>query len=640
MNLLRIQDALKNASDQQLMAMMQAPDSTAPSYLVLSELRRRKDMRQKQETGGGPQSTVAEELTAPQQQPREPVGIRGLQQAPVDPDGVDAQDGGDVQAMSGGGIANVRHYAEGGPVRMQTGGDVSSMSLDELRRLLGQMSDPRFAPSGITANPIEIRRRIADLEQAEEDAMARAPRSRLRQDVGAVGGALHGAAGAVGGALSDVVSGTGGALAGVGRAAVQYATEPVAPPMADIFRGRMPEDVPARLPPVASLGPAQQAADGSEQYGPSAPEGYGAPSNQYGPPAPDGYGPAAQPTERPAALPPQGTGEGESTRPPTADGIRGLSAARGGAGGSGGGGATGADGLPTLAEVYRRNAELFPDTMGGIRQRMQEGRIDPAARRQEAVNMALIEAGLRIAGSRNPSLIGAIGEGALPAVQGYGQQLGQIRSEQRQALRDDLELAKQEVNRQYAIGQISAAEHRSRMEILSRQQQAARAEAGADRRAARSEAAADRRFTQQAALAAEQDRRRGNISYEEYMRMTPEQRQAFEATRTINRPADVSGLAPVLNAAERRLTELRAEFDNLPSAPSQSSWGSPNPRYTEWVRRRDELRSRISQAENRVRELENTFYYGRGATQQNRTPSATAPTDSSNRPPIASFAGQ
>ena len=47
MNLIDIEDRLKNLSDQQLMQQMQRPDGTAPQFLVMSELKRRKEMRDK-----------------------------------------------------------------------------------------------------------------------------------------------------------------------------------------------------------------------------------------------------------------------------------------------------------------------------------------------------------------------------------------------------------------------------------------------------------------------------------------------------------------------------------------------------------------------------------------------------------------
>ena len=45
MNILQVQDTLKNLSDQQLQTQLLNPDGSAPSFLVLSELQRRKDMR-------------------------------------------------------------------------------------------------------------------------------------------------------------------------------------------------------------------------------------------------------------------------------------------------------------------------------------------------------------------------------------------------------------------------------------------------------------------------------------------------------------------------------------------------------------------------------------------------------------------
>ncbi len=270
MDLLRIQDTLKNASDQQLVQMMQTPDSSAPSYLVLSELRRRKDMRDKAVPQEGSSGTVAEELTQ-QATPAEPMGIHSLR-TPVEEEPVEPQ-----------------AYREGGIVRMQEGGQV---------------------PAGIEslANPERI---------------------------------------------------------------------------------------------------------------------------------------------------------------------------------------------PSFADIYARNEGLIPDTTGELRGRLQQDRVDPAARRNEALNMALIDAGLRIASSRNPSLLGAIGEGAAPAVQGYAQQLGQVRQEQRQAQQDELELAKQDASRRFAIGQLTANEYRGIMQDIQAERRARQQMAAAAASAGRAEAAADRRFAAQ-----------------------------------------------------------------------------------------------------------------------------------------------
>jgi hypothetical protein len=268
-----------------------------------------------------------------------------------------------------------------------------------------------------------------------------------------------------------------------------------------------------------------------------------------------------------------------------------------------------------MAELMRQNAALFPDGMGSIRDRMREERVDPAARRSEAVNMALIEAGLRIAGSKNPSLIGAIGEGALPAVQGYGQQLGQIRAEQRQARQDELELAKQDTNRQFAIGQISAAEYRSRMDNINANLRANAQERGANARTAASEAGADRRAAAAAASAEASDRRRGFITPEEYSRMTPEQRETFRELRGAGRPADVGGAASTLAATNRELQNLRTRLADLGPEPSQTTgmFNRNNPAYARWREESASLRAQIADAEALRRSMEEVLRTGRGS---------------------------
>ena len=455
MNLLQAQDALKNASDQQLMALMQSPDSTAPSYLVLSEIRRRKDMRAKQAPEGAPNRTVAEELTAPQA----PVGIQALQgmapQGSMDPDGVDAAEGG-VQGMAAGGLASLRRYQEGGVVRMEGGGravglspiiglgpsgteadlveypfmageqdpvlfgrPLNSYGLEELQRLKADDESPRLPRTGgrgllllrpgsnLPALPMEaINRRIATLRGRDQPRFSESPS----------------------------ISENAPSLEALGGAPPATATHPA-----------VTTTQPAGAQPPTSAGsPTPQTAPTSTAAPQAAPAGAAG--------SIPGMGAVTDLIATGSTLPPaagQRPAPSTGSQRPTA-GIGTLAPAA----------AHNESQVPGLADIMRRNAELFPDNMSGIRSQMREDRVDPAARRNEAVNMALIEAGLRIAGSRNPSLIGAIGEGALPAVQSYGQQLGQIRGEQRQSRQDELELAKQEVTRQYAIGQISASEYR------------------------------------------------------------------------------------------------------------------------------------------------------------------------------------
>ncbi len=391
MDLLRIQDTLKNASDQQLVQMMQTPDSSAPSYLVLSELRRRKDMRDKAVPQEGSSGTVAEELTQ-QATPAEPMGLHSLR-TPVEEEPVEPQ-----------------AYREGGIVRMQEGGQV---------------------PAGIEslANPERI---------------------------------------------------------------------------------------------------------------------------------------------------------------------------------------------PSFADIYARNEGLIPDTTGELRQRLQQDRVDPAARRNEALNMALIDAGLRIASSRNPSLLGAIGEGAAPAVQGYTQQLGQVRQEQRQARQDELELAKQDASRRFAIGQLTANEYRGIVQDINAERRARQQMAAAAASAGRADAAADRRLERQSTLQREELQRRGYYTPQEFAALTPEQQASVREMRGMGRPADVSGIAPVLNRLERQYDTTLQALDALGPEPSRTRgmFGSENPAFAEYQRQSQTLRERLAEIERRRREYEGVLMGGRGRQPQ------------------------
>lgn len=80
MNIIDVQDQLKNFSEQQLISEMQMPSGSAPQFLVLSEIKRRKRVRDdfmKREAAGQP--TVAEEAIAAAGVPQS--GIMGMSEA-------------------------------------------------------------------------------------------------------------------------------------------------------------------------------------------------------------------------------------------------------------------------------------------------------------------------------------------------------------------------------------------------------------------------------------------------------------------------------------------------------------------------------------------------------------------------------
>jgi len=71
MNIIKLQDELRSVPDNALIGYVQNPTGHVPSYLALSELQRRKDMREKYQSQQAPQSSVADDLeqkAAPQPQ--------------------------------------------------------------------------------------------------------------------------------------------------------------------------------------------------------------------------------------------------------------------------------------------------------------------------------------------------------------------------------------------------------------------------------------------------------------------------------------------------------------------------------------------------------------------------------------------
>lgn len=72
-NIVKLQETLKNLSDQQLAQEMQSPSGSVPQFLIMTEMNRRNEMRQ--EAKKAPEGTVADELVQTAQQP---MGIMNL----------------------------------------------------------------------------------------------------------------------------------------------------------------------------------------------------------------------------------------------------------------------------------------------------------------------------------------------------------------------------------------------------------------------------------------------------------------------------------------------------------------------------------------------------------------------------------
>ena len=410
MNLLSIQDALKNASDQQLVQLMRAPDSTTPSYLVVSELNRRKQMRVKQ--AEPPSRTVAEDLTS-EENMQAPMGIRSLQTPEPGDEEYRPEDDAGIEAMR-----------EGGIVRMQAGGPPPS---GERLPMFRSFSPPPMAEADNSSLMSTAEQELQRLYRSD-------PSARRNQ------------------ALIDQTASTYGVSADALRERLGIAA-PVTPP-------------PATTPAAPAAPPAAAATT--------------TPATTEGRPTPTSAQTLPLPPEPPRGGPP-------------ASGVRTLTPSAAPA-------AATPEGLPTLQQNMERNLGMFPGIPQELMDRIRDSRTNEGDRRREAQNMALLEAGLRIAGSNNPNFLGAIGEGATPAAQTYAQQLNQIRQDRRADLQTDMAVAQADLQRRYMAGQISASElQRQTQMLMSREERASRLEAariaagGADARASRAEEAANQR---------------------------------------------------------------------------------------------------------------------------------------------------
>ena len=81
MNIIKLQDELRGVPDNALINYVQNPTGHVPSYLALSELQRRKDMRAKYQQQQAPESSVADDLeqeATPQPQPQQAQGVASL----------------------------------------------------------------------------------------------------------------------------------------------------------------------------------------------------------------------------------------------------------------------------------------------------------------------------------------------------------------------------------------------------------------------------------------------------------------------------------------------------------------------------------------------------------------------------------
>jgi hypothetical protein len=223
-----------------------------------------------------------------------------------------------------------------------------------------------------------------------------------------------------------------------------------------------------------------------------------------------------------------------------------------------------------MQSIMDRNLQMIPGIPQELLDRIRSSRTNEGDRRREAQNMALIEAGLRIASSNNPRLGAAIAEGAAPAVQSYGQQLSQIRQDQRADLQTDLATAEADVRRRYMAGQISASEYRTRLTELGAMERIIYQQNAENARHAASmgSAAASRVEARQATVAANEAQ--GRFTPERWARMSEAEKQAAREVQQLSAPprnADVNGVSSAANTSRLEADAARLALDVRSSVP-------------------------------------------------------------------------
>jgi hypothetical protein len=130
-NIVKLQDDLKGIPLKNLIMYVQNPNGQVPSYLALSEIKRRKDMEQRSmaEQNAPSHLSVAEELTAPRQNigpqfdtPQTMMAAQKQQGLPSIPPQQMAQGG--IADLDSGNMYDDKNFATGGIVAFDDGGEV------------------------------------------------------------------------------------------------------------------------------------------------------------------------------------------------------------------------------------------------------------------------------------------------------------------------------------------------------------------------------------------------------------------------------------------------------------------------------------------------------------------------------------
>jgi hypothetical protein len=176
MNMIELQDKLKNFSQDQLVSMMQQPTGEAPQFMVLSEITRRQKMQKEAESQQAPTQSVAQEAVAAAGVPQGGIADMARSLAPqtnvaqntgvnpaAPPQGMpmpSAPQGPAPMAAAPQGIARM---ASGGVIKMQAAGRVGFVPFEQLGKLITAAPEDRPKRKLIATVPVGRRGNLVNV---------------------------------------------------------------------------------------------------------------------------------------------------------------------------------------------------------------------------------------------------------------------------------------------------------------------------------------------------------------------------------------------------------------------------------------------------------------------------------------------
>jgi hypothetical protein len=150
MNIIKIQNQLKGVPDDTLVGYVQNPSGQVPTYLALSELQRRKEMRNSYQANKPEEKSVAEDLV--QEAQPQMMGVAGLPEAQPMMEAMAPQPEMPMEQMAHGGLAELdtgnmydeNNYATGGIVAFDDGGPVKHYAYGGKTKTDPYMYDPDY----------------------------------------------------------------------------------------------------------------------------------------------------------------------------------------------------------------------------------------------------------------------------------------------------------------------------------------------------------------------------------------------------------------------------------------------------------------------------------------------------------------